>query len=147
MAEQPDSLLLAASLRTVVTRLIKQLRSHSPTRATISLSEREVIKLLDQRQPQLPGELAAAIKVTSQAMSQILNRLATLGYITRAPLATDRRKVLIGLAPAGQELLYTVRHEGDEWLLRVLETTCSAEELGRLQAALPVLLKLADAAP
>lgn len=147
MAEQPDSLHLAASLRTVVTRLIKQLRSHSPTRATISLSEREVIKLLDQRQPQLPGELAAAIKVTSQAMSQILNRLSALGYITREPLATDRRKVLIGRAPAGQALLHAVRHEGDEWLLQALDTTCSAQERATLHAALPVLLKLADAAP
>ena len=145
MTEPLDPNQLATKLRTVVTRLMKKLRSHSPTRERLSLTERAVIRQLDEHGQLLPSELAAREKVTAQSMSQILRHLLELGYITRQPQATDKRKVLISLSAPGLELLRTVRHERDEWLQLALRDVCSAEELVQLQQALPLLARLVEA--
>ena len=91
MPNQSNNAHLAAELRTVVSRLFKKLRSHSQTHSSLSLTERAVVKLLAQHGQQLPSELAAREKVTTQSMSQILSHLTELGYLTRQPSATDRR--------------------------------------------------------
>jgi DNA-binding MarR family transcriptional regulator len=144
MSSQPNTLHLAAELRTVVGRLIKKIRSHSPTHGHLSLTERAVIKLLAQGQPLLPSELAAQEKVTTQSMSQILSHLDELGYITRQPSATDKRKVLIALSAAGQAVLPAVRQEADEWLYQALHQSCTPDELASISQALPLLTKLVD---
>ena len=136
---------LSTELRTVVTRLMKKLRSHSPTRERLSLTERAVIRQLDEHRQLLPSELAAREKVTAQSMSQILRHLGELGYITRQPQAADKRKVLVSLSAAGLELLHTVRHERDEWLQQTLRDTCSEQELAQLHGVLPLLARLVEA--
>lgn len=137
-----DTQHLATELRTVVTRLVKKLRAHSPTRDKLSLTERSVVRQLDQHPHLLPSELAEMEKVTTQSMSQILRHLAERGYVLRQPSPTDGRKVHIVLSDAGRQLLQTVRQERDEWLHTVLTKQCSAAELAALQQALPVLTKL-----
>ena len=144
MPDQSDTRHLAAELRTVVSRLVKKLRSHSQMHSAMSLTERSVVKLLAQHQQLLPSELAAQEKVTTQSISQILSHLSELGYITRQPSTTDKRKVFIALSAAGQALVPAVRHETDEWLHQALQKSCSAEELASLQQALPTLTKLVD---
>jgi len=145
MSEQPDAAQLGVELRTVVFRLIKKLRSQSSMHGKLSLTERSVLKLLDQHPQLLPTELAAREKVTTQSISQILRHLTELGYITRQALETDKRKVGIALSAEGQAYLQDVRHEVDEWLVKTLQEACSAEELARVQQVLPVLTKLVDA--
>jgi DNA-binding MarR family transcriptional regulator len=144
MPSEPDTLQLAAELRTVVGRLIKKMRSLSPTHGHLSLTERAVIKLLAQGQPLLPSELATQEKVTTQSMSQILRHLDELGYITRQPSATDKRKVLIVLSEAGRAIIPAVRQEADEWLHQALQQSCTPAELASLNQALPLLTKLVD---
>lgn len=148
MAAQPNpdptSQHLAAELHTVVSRLVKKLRTHSPTHGRLSLTERAVIKQLAQHESLLPSELAAREKVTTQSMSQILSHLDALGYLTRQPDATDRRKVRIGLTAAGQALIPAVRQEANDWLHRALQATCSAQELASLGEAARVLAKLVE---
>ena len=135
---------LSTELRTVVTRLIKKLRSESPTHAKLSLTERSVIKLLDKQKEMLPNEIAKMEKVTTQSMSQILNHLLALGYITRKPSETDKRKVIISLSEAGQAILPAVRNEVDEWLSKAIQATCSVEDKAILRQALGPLSKLLD---
>ncbi len=141
-APDTDTQQLATELRTVVTRLVKKLRAHSPTRDKLSLTERSVVRQLDQHPHLLPSELAEMEKVTTQSMSQILRHLAERGYVLRQPSPTDGRKVHIVLSDAGRQLLQTARQERDEWLHAVLTEQCSAAELAALQQALPVLTKL-----
>lgn len=144
MPNQPDTLHLAAELRTVVSRLLKKMRNLSPTHGHLSLTERAVIKLLAQGEPLLPSELAAQEKVTTQSMSQILRHLDELGYITRQPSATDKRKVLIALSATGQAVIPAVRHEADEWLHQALQQSCTPDELAALNQSLPLLARLVD---
>ena len=144
LTPDPDSQHLAAELHTVVSRLVKKLRTHSPTHGRLSLTERAVIKQLAQNESLLPSELAAREKVTTQSMSQILSHLDELGYLTRQPDATDRRKVRIGLTAAGQALIPAVRQEANAWLRRALQASCSAQELASLGEAARVLAKLVE---
>lgn len=144
MPTPPDSQHLAAELRTVVARLIKKLRTRSSLHDQLSLTERAVVKLLAEHESLLPSELAAREKVTTQSMSQILRHLDELGYLTRQPEATDRRKVRIGLTAAGRASLAGARQELDDWLHRALLATCSAPELARLDEVVQLLKKVVD---
>jgi DNA-binding MarR family transcriptional regulator len=143
ISEQQD-LQLASDLRTVTTRLIKKLRSKSSVSGELSLTERSTIGLLDQHKELLPNELASMEKITTQSMSQILNHLLELGYINRRISKTDKRKSIISLSKAGQNVLYKVRNERDEWLNKALQQTCSAKEQATLRRAIIPLTKLVD---
>jgi DNA-binding MarR family transcriptional regulator len=135
---------LATDLRTVLTRLIKKLRNKSATSANLSLTERSTIALLDQHKQLLPSELAAIEKITTQSMSQILNHLLGLGYISRIASKTDKRKANISLSKAGRDILYKVRNERDEWLNKALEEICTVKEKDLLRSAIEPLRKLVD---
>src|ERR1700743_2526515 len=143
MANEPN-LQLASDLRTVLVRLIKKLRSKSETGGKLSLTERSTIGLLDLHKELLPSELAAMEKITTQSMSQIISHLLELGYITKKISKTDKRKSIIALTKTGQNILYKVRHERDEWLNKALQETCSAKEQDILRKALAPLTKLVD---
>lgn len=133
-----------SELRTVVTRLIKKLRKESVTGQHLSLTERSTLALLYQHNELLPSELAAMEKITNQSMSQILSHLLELGYITRIASKTDKRKAIISLTKAGENLLLKVRNERDEWLTRAIEQTCSKEEQELLKQAILPLTKVVD---
>jgi DNA-binding MarR family transcriptional regulator len=142
MSEQSRQ--LASDLRMVITRLIKKLRIKSETSGQLSLTERSTLALLDQHKELLPSELAAMEKITTQSMSQILNNLLELGYISRKISKTDKRKSIISLSNGGQNILYKVRNERDEWLNKALQETCSAKEQDMLSRAIAPLTKLVD---
>jgi DNA-binding MarR family transcriptional regulator len=135
---------LASDLRMVLTRLIKKLRAKSTMGEKLSLTERSTIALLDQHKELLPNELASMEKITTQSMSQILNHLLEVGYITRRLSKTDKRKSIISISKAGQNILYKVRNERDEWLNKALRETCSSKELDILRRAIEPLTRLVD---
>jgi DNA-binding MarR family transcriptional regulator len=143
MTEQKD-ILLASELRTVVTRLTKKMRKKSSTALQLSLTERSTVALLDQYGELLPNELAAMEKITTQSMSQILNKLLLLGLIKRRISEIDKRKAIITLSDEGRTLLYQVRYEREEWLNRALDATCTAEEKALIKKAIGPLTKLVD---
>jgi DNA-binding MarR family transcriptional regulator len=144
MANEQTGLQLASDLRTVISRLIKKLRNKSTTSACLSLTERSSMALLDLHKELLPSELAAMEKITTQSMSQVLNHLLELGYIKRKISKTDKRKSIISLSKAGQDVLHKLRHERDEWLNKALTETCSAKEQELLRRAITPLTKLVD---
>jgi DNA-binding MarR family transcriptional regulator len=135
---------LASDLRMVITRLIKKLRNKSTTGEKLSLTERSTLALLDQHKELLPSELAAMEKITTQSISQILNHLLALGYISRKISGDDKRKSIISLSKEGQHILYKVRNERDEWLRTALQETCSAKEQKVLIRAIAPLTRLVE---
>jgi DNA-binding MarR family transcriptional regulator len=141
---QTKNLQLASDLRTVVTRLVKKLRKESTTGQQLSLTERSVMALLYQYKKLLPSELASMEKITNQSMSQILNHLMELGYISRTASDTDKRKVFISLSEEGEKTLLRVRSERAEWLAKAIEHNCTIEEEALLKQAIGILTKLVD---
>ncbi len=139
-----QNLQLASDLRTVVTRLVKKLRTKTVTGVNFSLTERSTMALLDQHKELLPNELASMEKITTQSMSQVLNHLSELGLINRRISETDKRKAIISLSKTGQKMLNQLRQERDEWLEHALGETCTVKELELLRRALTPLTKLVD---
>ena len=122
------NLQLASDFRTVISRLVKKLRSKPSSGDKLSLTERSVLSLLDEHKELLPGELARMEKITSQSMSGILNNLSDLGYLSRKISPDDKRKVLISITKKGQNILYKRRHERDEWLRVAISETLTVRE-------------------
>ncbi len=135
---------LASDLRIIIGRLVNKFRSKSTATGQLSMTERSVIKLLDQHKELLPSELATIENITTQSMSQIISHLSALGYINRKISDTDKRKAIISLSDAGLEMLYNSRHERDEWLTKAIADTCSAAEQELLRQCLAPLNRLID---
>lgn len=139
-----QDLQLASDFRTVISRMIKKLRSKNSVGDKLSLTERSVLSLLDEHKELLPGEMAAMEKITSQSMSGILNNLSDLGYIRRKSSTDDKRKVLISLTKEGQNILYKRRHERDEWLNNAIKQTLTLREREMLRKMIDPLSRLVD---
>lgn len=135
---------LVTDLRTVVTRLVKKLRTKSSLATRLSLTERSVLSQLDHQQSLLPSELAAMEKVTTQSMSQILARLLEMDLIVRTPSATDGRKVIISLSAEGNRMIQENRNRREEWLTQALERVTTAEEQVHLRSAINALAKVIE---
>ncbi len=135
---------LATDLRTVVTRLIKRLRTESTLGNELSLTERSTLALIQQQGKASPAELAAMEKITNQSMSAVLQHLASLGYIERTASKEDKRKQVISISKAGEKKLQQVRSLRDEWLSRAMRDTCTARELEALAKAVAALGRIVD---
>ena len=90
--------------------------------------------------PLTPADLMRSSMVTSGAVSQRLDRLATRGLVTRTPSATDRRVVHVTLTDEGRELIDRALpdHVANEHRLLA---ALSPEERDTLAAALRHLLE------
>jgi len=55
--------------------------------------------------PMLSGEVAARMHITSGTVTALLDNLERKGYIKRSSDAQDRRRVLVDVTPAAQEVL------------------------------------------
>ena len=102
---------VAASLRVVISRLVKILRSETRGEELLSLTERSTFALVYQSGEILPSELALIEKVTSQSMSQIINKLVGLRLIKKTSSKADKRKVIITITTGGKKYVEAKRHE------------------------------------
>lgn len=134
---------VAASLRSTVVRLTRQLRKQNISSA-FSNAELLTMGLLEQHGSMLPSALADLERISAQAISQIINRLVEAGAVGRAADETDKRKVLITLTETGKNHLYENRRIKEEWLVKAMDNLFSTEELVLIEAFLPLLQRLAE---
>lgn len=64
-----------------------------------------------------PRELAERLKLTPSTVTSLLDRLETAGFALRTAHATDRRRTVVTLTQAGQDVLATT----DRWLAAALD--------------------------
>lgn len=135
---------IADNLRTVMSRLLKVLRSQTKNEERLSLTESSTLAFLHNNGEMLPSELAAIEKVTAQSMSQIINKLLAHGLIEKTASETDKRKVIITITDSGKQTIERRRHEKEEWLARSISEKTTDEEKYFLTEAIRVLGKLVD---
>ena len=135
---------IAANLRIVISRLIKILRKEINNDESLSLTENSTLALIDQHEDILPSELAAIEKVTTQSMSQIINKLLKHCFIKKTPSKKDKRKVIITITPMGRRSLEQKRNERQEWLAKTISEKTTQKEKEVLMNAIKVLTKLVD---
>lgn len=62
---------------------------------TVNTTDLEAMQHLLQRGALSPGELAGLIHLSPAATTTVVDRLASLGHVSRRPHPTDRRRVLV----------------------------------------------------
>lgn len=97
------------------------------------------VLVLLAHEPRSQRELADACSVTEQTMSRILARMERTGYVTRAPHATDRRKIVLAITDAGREVAVKAsdRRPADAMTTRGL----TPEQVEQLRALLAVVAR------
>lgn len=71
----------------------------------LSGSQFGVLEVLLHIGPLAQGEISKRLLKSSANLTQVLDNLEERGLITRTRPATDRRKLIIDLTPAGRELI------------------------------------------
>lgn len=135
---------IAANLRVVISRLVKILRNETKNDEFLSLTERSTLALVYQNIEILPSELASIEKVTSQSMSQIINKLLKHSFLKKTSSKTDKRKVIITITSNGKKYVEKKRNEKQEWLAHSIFEKTTQREKEVLIKAIKVLTKLVD---
>ena len=135
---------VAHSIRDLVTRMNRRLKKQISNPDQMSISELNVIQLLLFNQLLLPSELCAQLNLSSQYMSQVLNKLEGLGYISRKASPTDKRKSYAALTAKGRKRIVQTREEREEWLAISISKQYSAEDKATIQKAVDLLLRLPE---
>jgi DNA-binding MarR family transcriptional regulator len=102
-----------------------------------------VLRMLELEGELSPSRLAELVVRSSGGMTQILDRLERSGLVARKPDPRDRRKLTVGLTPAGLRL---VRRANRAWVAQKQELLAGAgrEELKRLDGAVQELMRRLD---
>ena len=69
-----------------------------------SRSDYDALEALDEQGPMTPGELAAALSLTSGSVTALVGRLEQLGWATREHDTADRRRVIVRLTTKAWQL-------------------------------------------
>lgn len=75
----------------------------SAQRVGLGATDYQALNLLQLRGPQSPGQLSAALGLTTGATTRLIDRMVEAGYVQRGADPSDRRKVTVSLrgTPAG----------------------------------------------
>lgn len=138
-----DPTALAADLRESLRPLWRRFTAYK----TLSASKTGVLFHLEQHGTCSAADLAAAVRVSHQAVAAALRDMEDMDLVSRGPDPTDGRRVLVSMTPAGRAALAAERTAGQEWLARAVSEELDDDERAALAAALPLLRRLAAGDP
>ena len=99
---------------------------------------------LDRFGPATTAELARREQISPQAMGATVASLEQRGLVARAPDAADGRRSILALTPAGQAAIHSGRSAIADRIAAALEESFSSQERAILEAAAPLIERLAD---
>jgi len=135
---------VAYGIRDLVTKMARRLRKQVSNPEQLSVAELNVLYLMIPTGEMLPSELSDQLNISSQYMSQVLNRLEELGYISRKPSPKDKRKTFAVLTAKGKKKIQVTRQEREEWLADQVSKQYSAKDKELIQRAIKLILILAE---
>jgi len=140
VAEGVDTTRLASELRIVLGQLMRRLRAEH----RFSLSQGEVLGRLDREGTRSIVDLALAVRVRPQSMTQTISDLEGDGLVARCADPADGRRTLVELTEQGRETLEADRRKREGWLASALTEDLSAAEQQVLARAIALLRRLAE---
>ncbi|MFD9661354.1 MarR family winged helix-turn-helix transcriptional regulator [Rhodococcus sp. NPDC059968] len=139
ITEQATAQVLREALRPIWRQLT--------TGRTISVGKIGVLAYLSKHGRTSASTLAAAERISPQAIAAAVRELENLGLVERTPDEQDRRRIWIELTDAGRERLAQERSQGLDWLEHAIAERLTADEKKTLDSVVPILRKLVDDAP
>jgi DNA-binding MarR family transcriptional regulator len=138
----PDPMAVREFLE-VLHPLLRRMRAER----TLSPGKVGILHHLSLHERATSTELAAAVRVSPQAISLAARELEQMAFIERVPDADDRRKTWIVLAEAGRAKLEEEARAGEGWIGQAITEQLTDDERRILKAAIPVLKKIGLEAP
>lgn len=103
--------------RTSTTRMHSLMGQHD-----VSLTQVELLLTVKHRQPVNVKDLAAQMRLTPGAVTQLLEGLAERNYVQREVAEYDRRVTNVSLTPSGAQKLKTLWEQRKATLRQIMET-------------------------
>lgn len=133
----------AQALRVPITTLSDLLRRRSEALPPLTPSQARVLSQLSAGDSLTISTLAQAQQLVVSSMTEVVSRLADMGFVLKTPSLDDRREVRVTITTLGRKTLQTVLDARTEELRDRLERL-SETELANVIAALPALWRLAE---
>lgn len=95
-------------------------RSLAEVEDTITVTQFRTLVVLDSREEINLSSLADLLSVTSSTAMRMINRLLTVGMVTRRDNPTNRREVLLGVTEEGRRLVRQVTAKRREEITRIV---------------------------
>ncbi len=121
----------------VLMRYIRaQMRSHRG--ADLSVPQLRTLLFVNRNQGAALGSLAEHLGLTSPSASKLVEELVKRKLLARSPSTADRRKISLGISPAGKRLLETVLKDTQGKLSAAL-AALAADDLQAVDQAMAAL--------
>ncbi len=143
MHEDPDIHDVAAAIRVSTGLLLRRMRQ-ARVAGELTLPESAALARLDRGGPATASALARQEQISPQSMGATLGALEARGLVGRSPDPEDGRRVVLAVTEAGQRLLRDKRNARTEQLAKALSAGFTPGELQVLEAAAPLLERLAQ---
>ena len=144
-APSDEALRAADKLRRAVGDLQRRLRL---LRANHGVSASKLIilgRLLRAGGPLTASDLARMERLQPQSLTRTIAELDEAGLIVRRPDEADKRQVMIGLTPAGRDVLVQDARAQTAWLAAEMASFLTETDRGVLVVATAVMERLAEA--
>ena len=134
---------VAGALHASVRLLVQRLRQTQAVEGDVTSAEISALARLDRTGSTTASELARLERISPQSMGATVGALEERGVVERVPDPMDGRRVILSLAAAGRDLLRRRRSARSEMLSEALAAGFTRTELKQLQAAAPLIERLA----
>ena len=142
-SREPDATEVAAALRVSISLLLRRMRQVRPD-GELSLPETSALTRLDRTGPATSSTLARLEQISPQSMGATLAGLEARGLVRRHSDPEDGRRAVLSLTDVGQQVLRDKRSARVAQLAQALSDGFTPVELRQLQAAAPLLERLAQ---
>jgi DNA-binding MarR family transcriptional regulator len=143
MGRAPDVDEVAAALQVSIGLLRRQLRQ-APVDGDLTLPESSALARLDRGGPTTSSALARLEQISPQSMGATLAALESRDLVERSPDPQDGRRIVLSVTAAGLRLLRHRRTARTAQLAHALSSGFTRTELAALQAAAPLIERLAQ---
>ncbi len=134
---------VAAALYLSVGLFKRRLRQLSAP-GELSLPESSALRKLERGGPATVTALAKAEQISAQSMGATLGTLEARGLVKRQSDPADGRRAVMSVTESGLSALSDKRNARIAQLTRALAAGFTAEEMGQLMAAAPLIERLAE---
>jgi len=144
MARDPLIDDVAGALHASVRLLVQRIRQTQAVEGDLTSPETSALARLDRTGPTTAAELARLERISPQSMGATVAALEERGLVGRAPDPADGRRSILSLSADGRALLQRRRSARSEHLSAALESAFTRAEVKQLQAAAPLIERLAQ---
>jgi DNA-binding MarR family transcriptional regulator len=114
-------------LHSTTSKLLRAAADAAVQRHGLRLGQDHLLAALWAEDGRAPGEIAAAVNVTTPAVTKLATRLAEAGLLERRPDPHDNRLVRLWLTPAGRALQEPIEAERQALEDRITATLTKTE--------------------